>query len=320
MEQAGANKATVRVLSMTEGLNAETRAKLESDRRRAGHRLQDALRLLYQTQKICLEAGIPFTVIKSLDAMPDIGHDVDLLVGKNLTVVQSKLLKEFQCNPVTLTFCDRQAGKFSTFIHGFDSDFELYTRVSQLGEEYYPEELIIKRRLESTLPQGITYLCSPEDTLLIACIHTMYRHGKIRLSDLKIASIALKSNLDLGYVFRTVNSAGIERGFAVFIMILGNMCEALLDEDLVPPPVRHHAHRILLSDLLLRVIIKSLKMKFPLRIPVRLTVLLFLYKSAADLSHARVGSSARSALAPVLLVLDKLIPFRLQKATSVRIW
>jgi hypothetical protein len=61
-------------------------------------------------------------------------------------------------------------------------------------------------------------------------------------------------------------------------------------------------------------------MTFPLKIPLRLAVLLFLYKSATDLIHARFDSSVRSALAPALLFLDKLIPFKLQKAASIRIW
>ena len=320
ISQAKANKASARVLSKTKGVDSSTMKGVEAARTEAGERLHDALSLLNQTQEVCLNAGIPFTVIKSLDAMPDIGHDIDLLVGRNLGLVRSKLLEQFQCSPVTLTFCDRQAGKFSTFIRGFESDFELYTRVSQLGEEYYPEDTIIKRRLNHALPQGQTYLCSPEDTLLIACIHTMYRHQKIRLSDLKVAWVALSSNLDLNYVLRTVKSAGIEQGFATFIMILDRMRRSLLGDEHVPSQVRSYTGRILSSDFLLSRIVKDLKMSFPLKVPLRLAVLLFLYKSATDLVHARFDSSVRSALAPVLLILDKLIPFRLQKAASIRIW
>ena len=318
--QALANKALARILPMTVGTDASTTQKLDTARREVSQRLGDALSLLTHTQEICISAGIPFTVIKSLDAMPDIGHDIDLLVGGNLSLVRSMLFQRFQCRPVILTFCDRQAGKFSTFIHGFESDFELYTRVSQLGEEYYSEDTIINRRLKHTLPQGDTYMCSPEDTLLIACIHTMYRHQKIRLSDLKVAWVALNSNLDLDYVLQVANSAGIEQGFAAFIMILDRMCKPMLGEDQIPSQVRSYTSRILSSDSLLSKIVMNLRMTFPLKIPLRLAILLFLHKSATDLAHARFDSSARSALAPALLILDKLVPFRLQKAASIRIW
>lgn len=320
INQARANKATARILPVIDGADAATIHMLGAAKTEVNQRLKDALSLLIQTQEICVSAGIPFTVIKSLDGMPDIGHDVDLLVGKKLETVRSMVLERFQCNPVTLTFCDRQAGKFSTFIHGFESDFELYTRVSQLGEEYYPEDTIINRRLKHTLPQGDTYICSPEDTLLIACIHTMYRHQKIRLSDLKVAWVALNSTLDLDYVLQVVNSAGIEQGFAAFIMILDRMCKSMLGDEQVPSQVRSYTSRVLSSDSLLSKIVKDLRMTFPLKIPLRLAVLLFLHKSATDLAHARFDSAARSALAPALLILDKLVPFRLQKAASIRIW
>jgi len=113
--------------------------------------------------------------------MPDIGHDIDLLVGRKLGLVRSMLLARFQCSPVTLTFCDRQAGSLARHSRIRIGLRTLY-RVSQLGEEYYPEDTIINRRMKHSLPQGDTYLCSPEDTLLIACIHTMYRPPEIRLS------------------------------------------------------------------------------------------------------------------------------------------
>jgi hypothetical protein len=320
INQAKANKATARILTMIDGADAATRSMIESVRTEVNQRLRDALSLLIQTQEICVSEGIPFAVIKSLDAMPDIGHDIDLLVGRKLGLVRSMLLARFQCSPVTLTFCDRQAGKFSTFIRGFESDFELYTRVSQLGEEYYPEDTIINRRMKHSLPQGDTYLCSPEDTLLIACIHTMYRHQKIRLSDLKVAWVALNSDLDLNYVLQVVSSAGIEQGFAAFITILTRMCKSILEGEPLPSKVQSYTSRILSSDSLLSRILRDLQMTFPLKIPLRLAVLLFLYKAATDLVHARFDSSVRSALAPALLVLDKLIPFKLQKAASIRIW
>ncbi len=320
MNQARANKAMARILAVVDGADIATRSVLESARMEVNQRLRDALSLLIQTQEICVSAGIPFTVIKSLDAMPDVGHDMDLLVGSKLGVVRSMLLARFQCSPVTLTFCDRQAGKFSTFIRGFESDFELYTRVSQLGEEYYPEDTIINRRLKHSLPQGDTYICSPEDTLLIACIHTMYRHQKIRLSDLKVAWVALNSNLDLDYVLRVVSSAGIEQGFAAFITILDRMCKSVLQEEPVPSQVQSYTGRILSSESLLSRIVRDLTMTFPLKIPLRLAILLFFHKSATDLVHARFDSSVRSALAPALLILDKLVPFRLQKAASIRVW
>ena len=318
--QAKANKATARILSKTEAREPDARALLQTAREEAENRLQDAVRLLGQTQKICQEEAVPFTVIKSLDAVPDIGHDVDLLVGKNLQRVRSELLRQFRCDPVTLTFCDRHAGKFSTFIQGFDSDFELYTRISQLGEEYYPEERVLERSGEENVFGSKTYLCSQEDRLLITCIHTLYRHGKIRLSDLKVAHDALSSRLDSSLVFSTVESSGIRAGFAVFLAILHRMGREILEVDIVPDEFKEYSDRTLGRDKVIGLLSRHVSTKFPLKMPIRLVALLFLYKAAADLAHSRLGSSLRSAVAPALLIIDKAVPLKLQKATSVRIW
>ncbi len=320
LDQARANKVIARILPRTESNDSETNTELEKARAESRNRLQDALRLLNEAQKVCLDIGVPFTVIKSLDGVPDIGHDVDLLVGKNLQRVRSRLLSQFQCDTVTLTFCDRHAGKFSTFIRGFDSDFELYTRISQLGEEYYPEEDVLGRRREESVQGSKTFLCSQEDRLLITCIHTLYRHGKIRLSDLKVAHDALRSRIDSRLVMNTIEDAGIGKGFAVFLEILQRMGKEILGEDLVPDEFRHYSKTIVDRDRILRLLLKQIKPRFPLKMPVPLVTLLFLQKAAHDLVQNRLGSSLRALLAPVLLLIDKSVPLRIQKAISVRIW
>jgi len=60
--------------------------------------------------------------------------------------------------------------------------------------------------------------------------------------------------------------------------------------------------------------------RFPLKVPVLITALLFLYKGASDLSQSCVESGLRSLTAPFLLALDKVVPLRFQKAIGVRIW
>ncbi len=165
-----------------------------------------------------------------------------------------------------------------------------------------------------------TYLCSQEDRLLITCIHTLYRHGKIRLSDLKVAYDALNSRLDSDIVLGTVESAGIQRGFAFFLRILEMMGQEILGKDLVPREFKDYTDRVLYRDAILKLLLRRIRPRFPLRVPTTLVLLLFLHKAAADLARNKIGSCLRSSLAPVLLIMDKSIPLRLQKAISVRIW
>ncbi len=320
VEQARANKAWARVLLLAEGTNPTIIGKLERARKDQDKRLREGLKLLDVTQRVCIDMDVPYAVIKSLDALPDVGHDIDLLVGKNLKSVRDELLKRFHCHPVTLTFCDRQAGKFSTFIEGFDFDFELYARISQLGEEYYPAETVLRNRNHTSTINGGTYLCSNEDKLLITCIHTMYRHQKIRLSDLNTAYEAFKKGLDIQKVLQTIESAGIQRGFAIFMTVLKKTALNSIGENILPGEIDAYAKNILKSDPVIVMLSRRLNQTFPLKIPIGLSICLFLYKAWADAVRTRFQSFLRSLAAPVVLVIDKSVPFGIQKAISVKIW
>jgi hypothetical protein len=319
-DQARANKALARILPNTEAGNSSIQEKLKDARRDQEERLKEGLKLLETTQKICMGMEIPYAVIKSLDALPDLGHDIDLLVGKNLAKVRDELLKRLRCYPVTLTFCDRQAGKFSTFIQGYDFDFELYARISQMGEEYYPEETVLQNRNFVSTINGGTYLCSNEDRLLITCIHTMYRHQKIRLSDLNIAYQAFKDGVNVQTILQTVELAGIQKGFAVFMTILKKTGLNSLGLDTLPDQIDTYTARVLKWDPLIARLVGRLRQTYPLKIPIGLSILLFLNKAATDAARNRRRSMIRSLAAPAVLVMDKSVPLKVQKATTLRIW
>jgi len=320
VEHARANKALARILQAVQGTSPSVRKKIDEARAEQDRRLREASTLLQQTQKVCLDLNVPYSVIKSLDALPDLGHDIDLLVGRNLTKVRGELMHRFQCYPVTLTFCDRQARKFSTFIEKFSFDFELYAMISQLGEEYYPAQVVLENSRQASTPVGMTYLCAKEDRFLITCIHTMYRHGKIRLSDLNIAYEVFRTGIDLHRVLATVQYAGIQKGFALFVRILEKTSRDSLGRNLVPYELQEYAKHVLDSDIILAKTASSLKQTFPLKIPIIVSMLLFLYKAASDASRAKFSSFLRSLIAPIILAIDKSLPLKLQKAIAVRIW
>ena len=320
VKHATANKAVARILPALQGTDANLKHRIETAQAGQKTRLQEALRLLEETQKICQELNVPYAVMKSFDALPDLGHDIDLLVANNLDMVRNALVRRVQCYPVTLTFCDRQAHKFSTFIQGFTFDFELYATISQLGEEYYSERQVLGNRASEQVYETRTFLCSQNDRLLITCIHTMYRHGKIRLSDLNIAYSALNNGANFDEIVETVKSAGIQKGFALFITILESTGLNFLRRNIVPIRFREYSQTVLSSDPLLAWSARHLRQRFPLKLPIALSMLLFLYKAANDMAGKRFSSSLRSFLAPTILAIDKIIPLKLQKATSVRIW
>ena len=319
-KQARENKALARTFSRVETRNPSLIPRIHDTISDSQNRLEDAFSLLSSAQRVLSNAGVPFAVIKSLDGLPDMGHDIDLLVGANLSRVKSRLLKAFRCAEVTLTFCDRQAGKFSSFIEGYSSDLELYTAISQLGERYYPDGLVLARRYWDKDLNGGTYLCSFEDRLLITCIHALYRHGRIRLSDFRTVHRSLSVDLDLNYVLSVVESSGTKEGFAVFMKLLDKVGRDDLDMELLPEEVKSYSDNVLKSNPLLAALVGRLRTRFPVSVPAWMTALLFLHKAWADLVHSKPESFARSIVAPLLLLMYKSVPLRLQKAVRIQIW
>src|SRR5438034_4982936 len=96
----------------------------------------EAFDLYDQMSNVFTQHGVSFVAIKSFDSLPDIGHDIDLLVPSptELAETEKLLINQYKVRPQGLTHCDRLLGKFSCFLEGYKHDFELYPTISQLGE------------------------------------------------------------------------------------------------------------------------------------------------------------------------------------------
>ena len=121
-------------------------------------------------------------------------------------------------------------------------------------------------------------------------------------------------------MLQVVESAGIQRGFAGFLRILENLGLEVFGHGVLQEPVKAYVDGILASDKIMTGLVTRLKLRFPIRVPIKIVMLLFLYKAAADMTRSRMRSSIRSLVAPALLLLDRAVPLKLQKAISVRIW
>src|SRR5207249_9190556 len=87
----------------------------------------EAFDLYDQMSDVFTKHGVHFVAIKSFDSLPDVGHDIDLLVpsAEQLSLAERFLVDEYKVRPQGLTHCDRLLGKFSCFLPGYKHDFEL---------------------------------------------------------------------------------------------------------------------------------------------------------------------------------------------------
>src|SRR5207249_11013170 len=108
----------------------------------------EAFDLYDQMSDVFTKHGVHFVAIKSFDSLPDVGHDIDLLVpsAEQLSLAERFLVDEYKVLPQGLTHCDRLLGKFSCFLPGYNHDFNLNQTISHFG--YFLLELaeVIRKR------------------------------------------------------------------------------------------------------------------------------------------------------------------------------
>src|SRR3989441_3222650 len=178
----------------------------------------EAFDLYDQMSQVFTEHGVDFVAIKSFDSLPDIGHDIDLLVpsATQLSQVEKLLLSEYKVSPQGLTHCDRLLGKFSCFLPGYKHDFELYPTISQLGEVHLDPAEVLRFRRKVMVEGREVWMTSDSDRVLIRVIHAMFRHNFLKLSDI-LDFLKLIETANSDEVLRKIDNARIGDAFIFYL-------------------------------------------------------------------------------------------------------
>lgn len=230
------------------------------------------------------ERGINYVIMKTLDQYPDLGRDLDFLVSQDDFEKAKKIIvEEFGGQPLALTFCDRLVGKVSYGIPGHERSVELYPRISQLGEQYFSTDDIIRNKQEKIIGGSSHYITSPEDQILITCVHRLYRHWMlgVRISDIyNIWRLMSHERIDTQYMSYTAREGGVVKALSFFL----NLVKDVSRGECMP------------------------RMSFPYIAPFSITIRLFIDKIASDLRKGRL----RLLLAPALTLFGyiSLIMFK----------
>lgn len=277
-----------------------------------GFRLYDLMSKNFESN------GIDFVVMKSFDSLPELGHDLDFLIPSpsQFTAGKSFLVGNMKGRPQELTHCDKVVGKFSCFLPGFTHDFEIYPRVSQLGEEYFDPQEVFSRRIKARVLGRNVWMMSDTDRVFIRIIHAIYRHNFLKLSDV-VDFPRLIQNCSVGELVERVDAAGMGDSFLFFLStekrFLDN-CKVgspKLDEMLSKARSRFGRDRLSLFE--------RDRLVLPYRIPTSGLILLFLLKAGRDIARGRVKSALYCAVAPPLFLLDFVNAVFRQKLFK-RIW
>ncbi len=269
----------------------------------AREEVEEAFHLYDLMSRTLSSHGIRFVVIKSFDSLPDMGHDLDLLVPSPVDFrrATSLLVGTFRVRPQSLTHCDKLLGKFSCFLPGFVHDFELYPAISQLGEEYVDSMGILEARKKVVIEGREVWLTSDVDRVLIRVIHAMYRHNFLKLSDI-LDFLTLVKHCPRGELIERVERAGVGDSFVFLLSTIERFLKACEYESPEFGRLNKEAQdRLGRSNL---GFLQRDRLVLPYRIPSVAIILLFLVKAGRDASRGHWKSAGLCLTTPFLIVLD----------------
>ena len=265
----------------------------------------EAFDLYDQMSEVFTEHGVDFVAIKSFDSLPDIGHDIDLLVpsATQLSQAEKLLLSEYKVTPQGLTHCDRILGKFSCFLPGYKHDFELYPTISQLGEVHLDPAEVLRFRRKVMVEGREVWMTSDSDRVLIRVIHAMFRHNFLKLSDI-LDFLKLIETANNDEVLRKIDNARIGDAFIFYLASIDRFLESCEVENSHFLDLQKLAKQRFGRDRLS--FLRRDRLVLPYRIPTVAIILLFLLKGAREAAHKRWRSSLSCLAAPPLIILDFL--------------
>ncbi len=263
----------------------------------------EAFDLYDQMSKVLAKNDISFVAIKSFDSLPDIGHDIDLLVPspKEMAAAEKFLISQYRAQPQGLTHCDRLLGKFSCFLPGYKHDFELYPTISQLGEMHLdPSQVLLHKRM-TTVEGHPVWITSDSDRVLIRVIHAMFRHNFLKLSDI-LDFLKLIRTSDSAELIEKINKARIGDAFIFYLLSVERFLNACNVENQDFLTLKQAAQEKFGKDRLQ--FLRRDRLVLPYRIPTTAIIMLFLLKAARDAANGKLKSAISCLVAPSLIILD----------------
>lgn len=284
------NKVTVRTLQKLREQGAKLPEDAENALSLAEKKKQQKLRVIRRVDALFSDNRIKYVLLKFVDSLPDLGRDTDYLVGEQFKHADRLIRSNFHAaKPISLSLSDRLTKSKSSFFIG-EVELELYGRITQIGETQLQSNRIIERATEIRVDGLRIPVPSFEDNLLITCVHAMYRHRRIKYSELLVAVKAISSNnVDWKYIFKSASEAGILFG----LLFLLSTAKRLLNQSIWQP------ENMQFEQL-------SWTKSFPAAVPTLKVNQLYMRKLLNEIKHLRLSSASRVGIIPFIGVFAEL--------------
>jgi len=201
-------------------------------------RITNALSRLQTVCKALDEAGCPVAVMKTLDHIPDLGNDLDLVSTGDRRTILKVLTENLGATVEPRSWGDRLACKWNFALPGLRESIEAHIgRLGQTGEHIGLAQRFVERRVPARVNGAEFLVPAPEERVLAATLQRMYRHFYFRVCDILNAAFLVESGtLDFAELRRAAQQAGIWPGVASFLMIVSGYVKQYRGTGLPLPP------------------------------------------------------------------------------------
>lgn len=207
---------------------------------------------------VCTElevAGCPVVLFKSLDHWPDFGSDLDLCVVGDERYILDIFTRKLGARKRLRSPGDHLAHKWTFLLRGDPTEIEIHVnRLGHTGEHVQLAASFIDRRKLVQVNEYNVPVPAPEERIIAAAVHRMYRNLYFRVCDIvNLTSLIQNSKLNYGYLRALAGQAGIWPGVAACLKIVSDSVAPYLRRPLdLPEDVQRSAGKIGSVKLLLR--------------------------------------------------------------------
>lgn len=200
-------------------------------------RVQTATDRLYEVCQTLEEVGCPVVVIKSLDHLPDIGADLDLLTCANEERVIQVMRERFNITIEPRTWSDRVAHKLNFRLPGLPELVEIhFGRLGQAGELVKLADRIMQRRVTQEFAGKTFWVPAPEERILLVTLQRLYRHFYMRICDVVTVAHLVDGNMiDFDELRKASKRAGIWPGVATLLQVVSEYMKHYRGTPLILP-------------------------------------------------------------------------------------
>jgi len=221
---------------------------------REHERIDHALGFLEQVCTKLEEAGLPVTVIKSLDHWPDLGSDLDLYTDAKPANVIDLMTSHFRAKLAHRSWGDKMANKWNFIVPGLPELVEIHIcRLGQTGEQTAVTRPLVARARMKQVGRHRFRVPAPEEQIVISTLQRMYRHFYIRLCDIVDNAGLVESQLvDFVHLRSLGSRTGLWDGIATYLWLISEYVERYREAPVPLPSFVTDAARFALDSVYFR--------------------------------------------------------------------